>query len=53
MCAGYDRGMQRPVPREQVQLSPAEAHEFEDLTAVFERVEEHLLSWSLVPRIRD
>lgn len=44
-------GMQRPVPREQVQLSPAEAREFEDLTSSFERVEEHVLCWSLIPRI--
>lgn len=43
--------MQRPVPREQSQLSDAEAAEFEQLISGFERVEEHVLNWALIPQI--
>lgn len=43
--------MQTPVPREQVQLSAAEVHEFDAMAMNFERVEEHLLDPTLVPYI--
>lgn len=43
--------MQRPFPREEAQLSEAEFAEFELLTSGFERVEEHVLSWALIPQI--
>lgn len=41
-------GMQAPFPREQAQLSPAEVSEFDQLTSVFERNEEHLLNPALM-----
>lgn len=41
-------GMQAPFPREQVELSAAELDEFEHMTSVFERVEEHVLNPALM-----
>ncbi|EEI17137.1 hypothetical protein HMPREF0298_1075 [Corynebacterium lipophiloflavum DSM 44291] len=41
-------GMQTPFLREQVELSNAELAEFDQLTSVFERVEEHVLNPALM-----
>ncbi len=41
-------GMQAPFPREQAELSAHEAREFDQLTSVFERNEEHLLNPALM-----
>ncbi len=39
------------MDREQVLLSGAEAHEFDQMMGIFEVPEEHLLDLSLLPRI--